>query len=301
MNTDLLLIECQLCGHGCRVNRIAGELGVCGAGAVSRVGSHFPHHGEEPPISGRNGSGTIFFSQCSLKCVYCQNFLISQQGEGVEVEGERLAEMMMELQEKGCHNINCVTPTHFAASMISAIDLARAGGFNLPIVYNTSGYDSVGLIAELKGYIDIYLVDMRYASDEMARRYSRSPDYVQVNRSAVRAMRRQAGDLLVENDLAIKGVLIRLLILPNNISGTIETLEYIAGEFGSGVYVSVMSQFYPAFRSSEYPELTRRISRKEYDLVVNKLDELGMENGWVQPYEGGDTKRFAGEHILERG
>ncbi len=273
---------------------------MCGAGMLPRISTHMPHQGEEPPISGKNGSGTIFFSQCSMKCVYCQNHSISQKGEGAEESVERLVEMMLELKGKGCHNVNFVTPTHYAASVISAVEQARAAGFDLPIVYNSGGYDSVELIEELEGIVDIYLVDMRYASDAMAKKYSGVPYYVQINRAAAGAMFKQAGNLVVADGMAKSGMIVRLLILPGDISGTVETLEYICESFGTDVHLSVMSQFYPAWRANEFPELSKRISRDEYDAVTDKLEELGMSNGWLQPFEGGDTGQFAGEIILGR-
>jgi len=289
--------ECSLCARKCGVDRTRGEEGYCKVPFEPVVYSYSPHHGEEPPLSGDRGSGTIFFSRCSMSCVYCQNWQFSQISSGEKVSCEELAGMMMELQDRGCHNINFVTPTHFTPAIVKALSIAYKKGLRLPLVYNTGGYDSPEVIKLLEGVVDIYLPDMRYASDEMAGEYSDAPGYVENNRAIVKEMYRQAGPLELSGGVAKKGVIIRLLVLPGNISGTVETLEFLADEIGRNIYLSVMSQYYPAHKACEYKGLSRRITAGEYARVVDKVHELGFEEGWIQPFEGGFDERFAGENI----
>jgi len=297
---DLLrsLEHCDLCFRKCGVNRLKGATGYCASGAEPEVYSYAPHHGEEPPLSGWNGSGTIFFSRCNMGCVYCQNYKFSQFDAGKKVSAADLGNTMLRLQDMGCHNINLVSPTHFVPKIVEALKYAYSDGLELPVVYNTGGFDSVSVIRSLEGLVDIYLPDMRYSSEINAEKYSDAPGYVANNRDLVKEMQRQVGDLEISDNVAHKGLIVRLLILPEGISGTTETLEFIRENLGKNVYLSVMNQYYPAYKALSCKELAYRIRREDYDPVIGKMRELGFHNGWVQPFEGGFDERFAGENFL---
>ncbi|MFA6320663.1 MAG: radical SAM protein [Candidatus Omnitrophota bacterium] len=265
------------------------------------VYSYLAHRGEEPPISGRKGSGTIFFSGCNMKCVYCQNYSFSQLDKGSETSVEKLSEIMLYLQKIGCHNINLVTPTHFVPQIVFALEKACEAGLNIPIAYNTSGYDSLETIKILSGIVDIYMPDMRYSNNAMASKYSDAPDYVEVNRLAVKEMHDQVGDLLIDDDgIAKKGIIIRLLSLPNNISGTPETLKFIKQKISPNAYLSIMSQYYPTHKSFDYTELSRGVTDDEYKNVVDAAKLLGLNNGWVQENPSGNDDKFLGTNIKPR-
>lgn len=280
------LARCDLCPRACGVNRLEGERGFCGAGALLRVASWNAHHGEEPPISGHHGSGTIFFSHCTGRCLFCQNYPISQLGNGQTVTDDRLAAMMLELQRMGCHNINLVTPTHFVPQIIRATQRAAAEGLRIPLVYNTSGYERIDTLQLLDGIVDIYLPDAKYADDDIARELSGFVGYVSANRAALKEMHRQVGSALQVDDegIARRGMVIRHLVLPDGLAQTREVLTWIAHELGTESYISLMAQYFPAYRASERPPLGRRISRAEYHDAFCVLDELGLENGWRQHY-----------------
>lgn len=278
---------CDICPHACGKDRLAGQTGFCRSGRLPVVSSACAHHGEEPAISGRRGSGTIFFGNCNMRCVYCQNHQISQDWRAQrtnEVDFYRLAELLLHLQdEPGCHNINLVSPSHFVPQIMRALLIAIPEGFRLPVVYNTASYDSVETLRALGGVVSIYLADLRYASDEWGRKYSGVPDYVSVSRAAIREMHRQVGDLQVdESGIARKGLIIRHLIMPHSLAGSRESLSWLVREASPGITVSLMSQYYPAHRARYYPELSRQISMSEYENVLEILDGLGIENGWVQ-------------------
>lgn len=293
---DKMLGHCELCVRKCGVDRKNGERGFCAAGAQPVVYSYSSHHGEEPAISGSKGSGTIFFSHCTMKCVYCQNWQFSQSDEGREVSSDELADIMLELQKKGCHNINLVNPTHFVPTIVKALKRGYDQGLDIPIVYNTGGYDSFRIIKSLEGIVDIYLPDMRYSMDMDAQKYSEAYDYVENNRAIIKEMHRQVGDLsLTSLGIAKKGLIIRLLTLPEGISGTIETLRWIRNDMGKNVYLSVMSQYYPAYKSRSYDKLSRRIKKDEYDKVLREIEILGMDKGWIQPFDSEFDARFQGE------
>jgi len=263
-----LLSPCRLCPRECRVNRTAGELGNCRAGFKPKVSSYHQHFGEEYCLVGRFGSGTIFFTHCNLHCVYCQNYDISQHGIGREITIENLARMMMELQELGCHNINLVTPTPWVPQIVEALSLAEQNGLNIPIVYNCGGYESVETLKMLEGIIDIYMPDIKYGDNKKGEKYSKVPDYWDVVRKALKEMHRQVGDLIIENGIAKKGLLIRHLVLPNDLADSKKCLEFITNEISENTFVNIMDQYYPAYRANEYPELSRRIKPKEYIEVV---------------------------------
>ncbi len=281
---DITLLEnCNICPRRCGINRFE-QVGVCGADADIQIASANLHFGEEPPISGFNGSGTIFFTHCNLKCVYCQNYPISQMGVGNKISIEQLTDIMLDLQHKGAHNINLVTPSHYVVQIRRAIIEARKLGLNIPIVYNTSGYDSIEALEILNGLVDIYLPDFRYFDSEPAKKYSGAKDYPEISRSAVKKMHEIAGDLeLDENGIARNGVLIRLLVLPENISGTDKTLRWIAQNLGTNTYISLMSQYFPANKATGIPPLNRKISKDEYTKILDELEKLGFERGYIQP------------------
>ena len=255
-----------------------------------------PHHGEEPPISGSRGSGTIFFSWCNMACVYCQNYEFSQLGEGREVDFQGLADFMLQLQSIGCHNINLVTPTHVLPQILKSLYMAISGGLKIPIVYNTGGYELVEIIKLLDGIVDIYLPDMRYADNEMATKYSAAPDYPKYNQEALREMHRQVGVAKIDNGGIIeRGLVIRHLVLPNNISGTDKIMKFIAQELSPDTYISLMSQYFPCYRADQYSEISRRITLREYKEAKQAMARWALNNGWIQESRG--LERFAGVNI----
>jgi len=266
-----LLESCEVCPHRCGVNRLKGELGFCKTGKNAIVDSYFPHRGEEKPIRGYRGSGTVFFSYCNMRCVYCQNYQISQLGEGREVSPEELAEIFLELQAMGCHNLNLVTPSHVVPQILSALYLAVKKGFRLPIVYNTSSFDSLESLRLLEGIVDIYLADLKYADREIARRYSKVKNYPEVAMAAIREMHRQVGDLILdERGIALRGVIIRHLALPNGLAGTEKVAEFL-GSLSKNMAVNVMDQYYPSYMAWKYPELNRRITQREYHQALSSM------------------------------
>jgi putative pyruvate formate lyase activating enzyme len=277
------LAACDLCPHDCGVNRLQGERGICGAGAHPAIASANVHNGEEPPISGSHGSGTIFLTGCSLKCRFCQNFPISQMGNGETITTKVLAGRMLKLQRQGVHNINFVTPTHFLPQILAALYLAIPQGFRLPLVWNSSGYEWVDALRLLDGVVAVFLPDMKYADDETAERLSSAPDYRIFNRPAVSEMFRQVGHLeLDDNGVAVKGLVIRHLVLPEGLAGTRETLSWIAENLGVETHISLMRQYFPAHQATGTPPLGRKITDDEYAEAVQALEEFGLENGWVQ-------------------
>lgn len=274
-----LLRGCVVCPRACRVNRLQGERGVCGGGAQAEVASWGPHHGEEPPLSGWAGSGTIFFSGCSLQCVFCQNADISQGPPGRPVSAQTLARLMLSLQEAGCHNVNLVTPTHFVPQILEALTQAIPAGLHLPIVYNTSGYDSVETLRLLDGVVDIYMPDLKYTDAAVARRLSGVDDYPAVAMDAIREMHRQVGDLEVGPDgLARRGLLVRHLVLPNGLAGTPEAMRFLAG-LSPDTYVNIMGQYRPCFRAASYPEIARRPTAEELLDAVAAARRAGIHRG----------------------
>jgi putative pyruvate formate lyase activating enzyme len=292
------LKNCRICPRKCGVDRTTGSLGYCRAGAEPIVYSYSPHLGEEPPISGTRGSGTIFFSHCNMKCVYCQNYYFSQLDKGEKVSAERLSRFMLKLQNEGCHNINLVTPTHFMPQIMTALELALKEGLSIPIVYNTSGYELPETIKLLDGVVDIYLPDMRYSANEAARIYSDAPDYVERDRASVKEMFRQVGDMsLDDNGVALKGIIIRLLALPEGVSGTIESLRFIKNSISPNTYLSIMSQYYPTFKAYSHSPISRRITAAEYKIIVDEAHELGLNNGWIQESPEEEGGRFLGTNI----
>jgi len=277
------LKSCDLCPHDCHVNRIKGETGICGVALLPKIASANVHNGEEPPISGTRGSGTIFLSGCSLKCRFCQNFPISQLGNGEEMATGVLAERMLRLQRQGVHNINFVTPTHFLPQILAALWLAIPRGFRLPIVWNSSGYEKVDALLLLDGVVTVYLPDMKYVDDATSQRLSSAPGYREINRNAVSEMLRQVGHLeMDEEGLATKGLIIRHLVLPEGLAGTRDTLRWIADNLGNETNISLMRQYFPAHQAMLTAGIERKITIDEYEVASEYLEEFDLENGWVQ-------------------
>jgi putative pyruvate formate lyase activating enzyme len=271
------LEACDVCPRKCKINRLAGKVGSCRVGKRVRVSSYGPHFGEESPLSGWKGSGTIFFTRCNLNCVFCQNADISQTDLGNEIEPEQLASIMLDLQTCGCHNINLVSPSHVVPHILCALVIAAREGLHIPLVYNTGGFDSLEMLQLMDGVIDIYMPDMKYSDPQIARRFSGIPNYPKVNQAAVREMHQQVGDLQLDsNGLAVKGLLVRHLVLPNGMAGSTGVLQFLAGEVSKNTYLNIMDQYHPAYRARTIPELKRRISNKEYIEVVQLAQQLGM-------------------------
>jgi len=276
-NARAMLESCSLCPRQCSVNRRAGESGKCRVADRAIVSSYGPHFGEEAPLVGTGGSGTIFFAYCHLQCVFCQNYSISQSGEGHPVGSEELAAMMLSLQARGCHNINLVSPSHVVPQILDALDIAADQGLNLPLVYNSSGYDSVETLQLLDGIVDIYMPDMKYADEKTAEELSGVKGYPKVNRAAVKEMHRQVGDLRVnEHGVAERGLLIRHLVLPNRLAGTEETLRFLAGEVSPDTYVNIMAQYHPEYRAHEFPLLSRRLLAGEFREAIQLAHRYGL-------------------------
>ena len=272
------LEDCDLCARYCRINRLKTIDGaVCRTGERAVAHSHGPHHGEEDVLRGRNGSGTIFFSWCNLRCVFCQNWDISQKGVGRAIEPEELARMMLGLQAQGCHNINFVTPSHVVAQIIAAVEIAAKRGLELPLVYNTGGYDSLEALELLDGIVDIYMPDMKYGDFDKARRYSHVRNYVEVNRAAVREMYRQVGDLVLDDKgIARRGLLVRHLVLPENTAGTDSILEFLAREISTDTYLNIMDQYRPCYRADENQPLDHRLTNAEFSQALDWAKAAGF-------------------------
>ena len=267
---------CDLCARYCRVDR-SERHGACRTGTKAWVASYGPHHGEERPLSGWRGSGTIFFTWCNLRCQYCQNSDISQGSAGREVESDELAAIMLTLQESGCHNINFVSPSHVVAEILEALVIAVDHGLRIPLVYNTGGYDSPEALALLDGVVDIYMPDMKYADRLVARRFSKIGNYPEINRAAIREMHRQVGDLKLDTrGIAQRGLLIRHLVLPEGLAGTEETVRFLADEISTNTYLNLMDQYRPCFKAHEYPPLNRRLKSDEYREALKLAQEAGL-------------------------
>lgn len=275
---ESVLRECVLCPRKCRVNRLQGERGVCRAGSLPFVSSSGPHFGEERPLVGRRGSGTIFLTWCNLECVFCQNCDISRLGSGEEVTVEELGRMMVSLSLRGCHNINFVTPTHQIPQIVAALPYAVRHGLSVPLVYNCGGYESVETLKFLDGVFDIYMPDFKYGDDEAAQKYSGAPGYVEAAKAALREMHRQTGNLtLDETGVAVRGLLVRHLVLPDGLAATGEVMKFISREISPDTYVNIMGQYRPACRASGHPPLNRPITSSEYREAVAAALEEGLK------------------------
>ncbi len=274
-----MLESCQVCPRDCKVNRLEDKTAVCKTGRLAQVASHFPHFGEEDCLRGVNGSGTIFFAMCNLRCVFCQNYDISQANKGLEVTPQELARMMIELQNRGCHNINFVTPEHVVPQIVESLPYAIELGLRLPLVYNTSAYDSLESLHLLDGIVDVYMPDFKFWDDKIAFQYVKAKDYCQSARVAIKEMHRQVGDLVCDRQgMAVRGLMIRHLVMPGGIAGTNEISRFIAEEISPNTYVNLMAQYYPAGKVDEdaYPEINRHITKDEYQLAIAAAREAGL-------------------------
>jgi len=289
------LTSCTSCPRNCNVNRINDEFGICTSGHLPIVSSYTPHFGEEPVLSGTKGAGNIFFGNCNLKCIYCQNFEISQNPKVEklhQVNHERLADIMIELQGKDCHNIGLVSPTHFSATILKSIFIAAQKGLSIPIIYNTNGYDSVEILKLYDGVVDIYLPDFKYGNSEYAKTYSLVDNYFEKTKEAIKEMYRQVGDELVyAGDVVVRGLIIRHLILPNDLSDTEKVFKFIAEELSPKVHISLMSQYYPTNKAYKDILIDRAVRNSEYEKAILLLEKYGLHNGWVQEMESTETYR----------
>lgn len=277
------LIECNVCPHKCKVNRLEGKLGRCKCNDKIKIALVSTHMYEEPCISGTNGSGTIFFSNCNLSCKFCQNYEISQLGKGYEITIEELASVMIKQQEAGVHNINLVTPTMYAYQIIEAIKIARKNGLNIPIIYNSNGYENVETIKDLKGYIDVYLPDLKYYSNEIAVKYSKAPNYFEIASKAILKMINQVGAPEFDEDGIIKkGVMIRHLVLPNHIQNSKNVLKWIKENIPEKIYIDVMAQYFPTYKAKEDELINRKLTKREYKEIENYFYLLDFKNGYMQ-------------------
>ena len=280
-----LLEKCELCPRRCKARRLKGEKGYCGITGEIIIAHHGAHFGEEPPISGTEGSGNIFFSSCNLRCIYCQNFQISHKTRGKAVSTDELIDMFFRLEQDGCHNINLVSPTPYVPFIAAAIEKAKQEGIGVPFVYNTNAYENVKTLKILEGLIDIYLPDFKYWNPQIAKRLSDAPPekgYPEYAKAAILEMKRQAGNLIVEDGLARKGVLIRHLVLPGGLAGTRQIIGWIKKNLGTGTFLSLMSQYYPMHKAGAYPMINRKIRQEEYDSLIEFLAEDGFENVFIQ-------------------
>lgn len=277
------LEKCEICPHKCKINRLNKQIGRCKSSDKIKIALSSIHQFEEPCISGINGSGTIFFSNCNLSCKYCQNYKISQEGKGDEITIEMLAEIMLKQQKNNVHNINLVTPTMYVPQIIEAIKIAKSNGLYIPIIYNTNGYETVETIRSLNGYIDVYLPDLKYYSNDIAKKYSGISNYFEYASEAIKEMVNQVGyPEFDENGMIKKGVIIRHLILPNYMQNTKNILKWIKMNFSSEVYVSIMAQYFPTYKAHDIEKLNRKITKKEYKEIENFLYFLNLENGYIQ-------------------
>jgi len=275
---------CKICPHQCGVNR-EKKLGRCKAGNKIEIGGYSLHQFEEPCISGDNGSGTVFFSKCNLHCVFCQNYEISNLGNGKQIELEELSDIFLKQQENKAQNINLVTPTIYTLPIIEALKLAKIKGLNLPIIYNTNGYENIETLKKLEGLVDVYLPDLKYFYDDIALTYSKVKDYFKIATQAILEMYRQVGKPKFDaNGMITKGLIIRHLVLPNNIENSKQVLKWLKDNIDEEVYISVMTQYFPTYKAKEYPEINRKLSKKEYREIENYIDELDIKNGYMQDF-----------------
>jgi len=278
-----ILAKCEICPHRCKINREIGNSGRCKANDKVKIALYSIHKFEEPCITGNNGSGTVFFSNCNLNCIYCQNYEISQLGKGKEITINELADIFIELQNKKVENINLVTPTSYALHIIEAIKIAKRNGLKIPIIYNTNAYENVETLKLLEGYIDVYLPDLKYYDNELGKRYSKIDNYFYIATKAIKEMYRQVGATKVDkNGIIQKGVMIRHLVLPNNIENSKNILKWIKENIDEKVYINIMAQYFPTYKAKEDKMLNRKLTKEEYDKIENYVYELGIENGYMQ-------------------
>ncbi|MCX7833777.1 MAG: radical SAM protein [Ignavibacteria bacterium] len=275
--SDSYLKNCDICPHKCNVNRIAGELGICKSTHKIRISSYFAHFGEEPELVGRYGSGTIFFSGCNLLCIFCQNYDISHFNQGYEISTEKLSDIMFELEDNGCHNINLVTPTHYTFQISEAIEIAKGRGLEIPVVWNSNAYERVETLKKLRGLVDIYMPDLKFYRNSISEILTTANNYFEFASLAIIEMHKQVGDLVIENGIAKKGIMIRHLIMPENFSDSIEIINFIAKNLGNNTYLNLMAQYYPSYKSYTIKEINRRIHTSEYYKCVDYARSLGFK------------------------
>ena len=277
------LTKCKICPHECNINRTEGQIGRCKSKDKVKIALYSTHNFEEPCISGEKGSGTVFFSNCNLNCVFCQNYEISQESKGKEIEIEELADIFLKQQEKNVENINLVTPTSYVPQIIEAIKIAKGKGLKIPIVYNTNGYEKVETLKMLDGYIDIYLPDFKYYYNDLAKKYSKVDKYFEVTTNALKEMQRQVGSVAFDKrGIMKKGMIIRHLVLPNHIENSKKVLKWIKENMNDDIYVSIMAQYFPTYKAKEIDELSRKLTNDEWEEIEEYVDELGIENGFIQ-------------------
>ncbi len=294
-----LLKSCRLCPRNCNVNRLDGKLGFCNSGDTVKVALASLHYWEEPCISGKNGSGTVFFSNCNLKCVFCQNHRISAEGIGKAISIERLSEIFLEQQQRGAHNINLVTPTHYVPQIIKSLDLAKSNGLNIPILFNTNGYENVETIKALKGYVDVYLPDLKYFDNKYSTKYSNAPDYFEKASKAIKEMFLQVGEpKFDDNGLIQKGLIIRHMMLPGLLFDSKKVIDYIYKNYGHSVYISIMNQYTPMHDVKLFPEINRTLNPKHYDSLIDYCLYLGVKNAFIQD-SGTSSESFVPEFDLK--
>lgn len=287
-----MLDNCSLCPRNCNVNRLNGQVGFCNSSQNLKVARVSLHHWEEPCISGKNGSGTVFFSNCNLKCIFCQNHVISTDGIGKEISIERLSEIFLEQQRRGAHNINLVTPTHFVPQIIEALKLSKLNGLKIPIVYNTNSYENIETIKLLKGHVDIYLPDLKYYKDKYAIKYSNAPGYFEKASKAINEMFSQVGKAeFYENGLMKKGVIVRHMLLPGLLFDSKKIIDYLYNTFGDSIFISIMNQYTPTHKVYKYPEINRPVNSKHYETLINYCVSLGITNAFIQE-EGTASESF---------
>lgn len=275
-----LLENCRACPRRCGVNRLKDERGICGMGKDLAISSYGPHFGEEPELVGKGGSGTIFLSGCNLGCIFCQNYTISHLKDGEMTSKEKFVDIMLTLEDMGCHNINFVTPTHFGPQLLEVIIAAKNRGLRVPIVYNCGGYESLEMLKLFEGLVEIYMPDFKYSDSKVAKELANAPDYPEVCKAAIKEMHRQVGDLVVEQEIAIKGLLVRHLVMPYDMAGTEEVMHYLAEEISKDTYVNIMDQYHPAYRARMHPKLNRRITTDEYEKAIAIARSYGLHRGF---------------------
>ena len=284
--------QCTLCPHKCKVDRNI-NLGRCKAGDKIEIGGTSLHKFEEPCISGKNGSGTVFFSKCNLNCVFCQNYEISNLGNGKQIEVKELSNIFLKQQEKNAENINLVSPTIYADKIVEAIKIAKEKGLKIPIIYNTNGYENIETLKKLDGYIDVYLPDLKYYYEELAIKYSKVQNYFKIATEAIKEMYKQVGSpKFDENGMIKKGLIIRHLVLPNNLENSKKVLEWIKENIDEKVYVSIMTQYFPTYKAQEYQEINRKINKEEYVEIENYIYDLGIENGYMQDFSEENEEQY---------
>ena len=284
--------QCTLCPHKCKVDRNI-NLGRCKAGDKIEIGGTSLHKFEEPCISGKNGSGTVFFSKCNLNCVFCQNYEISNLGNGKQIEVEELSNIFLKQQEKNAENINLVSPTIYADKIVEAIKIAKEKGLKIPIIYNTNGYENIETLKKLDGYIDVYLPDLKYYYEELAIKYSKVQNYFKIATEAIKEMYKQVGSpKFDENGMIKKGLIIRHLVLPNNLENSKKVLKWIKENIDEKVYVSIMTQYFPTYKAQEYQEINRKINKEEYVEIENYIYDLGIENGYMQDFSEENEEQY---------